>query len=62
MVNNLCTVYNSLNPFCLQEKPFCEVVGLYKDVRRMQIRGEKSQRKEGKKVIRKRASDDAGWW
>lgn len=59
MVNNLCTTYQSLSPFEVQEKTFCEVVALYSDVRRMQIRAE---RKDDKKVIRKRASDDSGWW
>lgn len=37
---------------------FYQVISLYSDVRRMQIRENKPKRN----VIRKRASDDAGWW
>lgn len=48
----------SITPFEIEEKSFESVIDLYADLRRMQIRQEN---KEGK-PIRRRASDNAGWW
>lgn len=46
------------DPIALQEKAYIDVVELYADVRKMQIR----EKQKDKKVVRRRASDDAGWW
>ena len=62
IVNNLCVTYHSINPFRVECEPFHDVISLYSDLRRMQIREENREEKTDKKVIRKRASDDAGWW
>lgn len=53
-----------MDPLMLQYASFFEVVELYADLRRMQIRQEGAEQKPRKKsnVIRRRASDDAGWW
>lgn len=58
MVHNLCSIYKGLTPFEVEEKSYGSIIALYADVRRMQIREEKPK----KDVIRRRASDDAGWW
>lgn len=47
----------------IENEPFHDIITLYSDVRRMQIREGKSKDKGDKdRVIRRRASDDAGWW
>ena len=58
--HNLCTMYAGLTPFVIECESFHNVIELYADVRRMQIREERQ--KNRKHVIRRRASDDAGWW
>ena len=64
MVHNLCSLYPALSPLTIECESFHNVIVLYCDVRRMQIRGESSSNNKNadKKVVRKRASDDAGWW
>ena len=57
IANNLCKEY-SISPFVIENESYHEVVSLYSDVRRMQIRTER----EKNRPIRKQASDDAGWW
>lgn len=42
----------------VERESFYKIISLYSDVRRMQIR----ENKPKSDVIRKRASDDAGWW
>ena len=44
----------------LEREPYKDVIALYADVRRMQIRTEHES--SGDRVIKRRASDDAGWW
>lgn len=61
MGHNLCTIY-SISPFDIDGRRFSEVVELYADVRRMQIREEKNtiQIEKGgrtQKVIRVPAPD-----
>lgn len=53
-----------MDPLLVQYASFFEVVELYADLRRMQIRQEQENTGQKKKsnVIRRRASDDAGWW
>lgn len=49
----------------MQNRSFMEVIELYADLRRLQIRQEEEAEKRPKNksnVIRRRASDDAGWW
>lgn len=50
----------------MQNQSFIEVIELYADLRRLQIRQEEEQEKQKtiKKpnIIRRRASDNAGWW
>lgn len=58
IVNNLCKEYTGLSPFDIECESFHKVIGLYSDVRRMQIR----VNRQTNKPIRRRASDDAGWW
>lgn len=60
MIHHLSTVYHT-NPIDLSEKPYEAVIGLYADLRTMQI-NEKKHKKGGNQVIRRRAADDAGWW
>lgn len=59
--HNLCSMYAGLTPFVVECESYHKVIELYADVRRMQIR-EAKKTKNGKRVIRRRASDDAGWW
>ena len=42
----------------IESESFHDVISLYSDVRRMQIREERRKNQP----IRRRASDDAGWW
>ena len=59
----LATTYPGLTPFEIEQTPLFDVVDLFADLRRMQIReNEKRQEENGEKIIRRRASDDAGWW
>lgn len=58
MEDNLCIRYNGLTPFEIEAKSFDSVIDLYADLRRMQIRQENKENKP----IRRRASDNAGWW
>ena len=58
IVNNLCKEYIGLTPFVVECESYHNVIALYSDVRRMQIR----ENNRASKPIRKRASDDAGWW
>ena len=58
IVNNLCSLYQGINPIQIQREPYVDVIDLFSDVRRMQIRDSKKD----KKVIKRYASDDAGWW
>ena len=56
--------YNA-DPITMQNRSFMEVIELYADLRRLQIRQEEEAEKRPKNksnVIRRRASDDAGWW
>ena len=59
MLHNLCTLYGG-SPMYLEREPYQDVIALYADVRRLQIRTEHES--SGDHVIRRRASDDAGWW
>lgn len=56
--HNLCQLYGGLTPIGLDNQSFKEVIELYADVRRMQIR----EKAKENKPIRRRAADDAGWW
>ncbi|MFQ9050050.1 MAG: hypothetical protein ACLR62_05810 [Coprococcus sp.] len=58
IINNLCVLYPGLNPLTLTKTSYHDVLVMYADVRRMQIR--EAQTKD--KPRRRRASDDAGWW
>lgn len=60
IINNLCVTYPGLNPLTLEDESFHRIISLYADVRQMQIR--EDGKKGKKKVIRRRASDNAGWW
>ena len=54
-----------MDPLLVQYASFFEVVELYADLRRMQIRQEQEsagQKNNKSNMIRRRASDDAGWW
>ena len=62
IVHNLCTLYSGINPLLVENEPFHDIITLYSDVRRMQIRENRGQDPKGNKVVRRRASDDAGWW
>lgn len=53
-------MYQGLTPFVIECESYHKVIMLYADVRRMQIR--EDRQKNRKHVIRRRASDDAGWW
>lgn len=55
--HNLCTTYGGLTPFVVESESYHNVINLYADVRRMQIR-EARQTKGGKRVIRKPAGDN----
>lgn len=50
----------------MQNQSFIDVIELYADLRRLQIRQEEEQEKQKTKkkpnIIRRRASDNAGWW
>ena len=66
----ICREFPSLSPFILEEKEYGEVIGLFADLRDMQIRNEekhpelKQQKgttttnKNGHKVIRRPAGDN----
>nr|DAX71818.1 MAG TPA: hypothetical protein [Caudoviricetes sp.] len=58
IVDHLCKEYSGLTPFTVEETPFYNVIDLYSDIRCMQIR----QTVRQNKPIRRRASDNAGWW
>lgn len=61
--HNLCQLYGGLTPFVVQCESYHNVIMLYADVRRMQIREDRKPKgKDGKKIIRRHASDNAGWW
>lgn len=55
--HNLCTMYAGLTPFTIECETYHNVIMLYADVRRMQIREAKKE-KGGKRVIRRPAGDD----
>lgn len=54
------------DPIMMQNQSFTDVIELYADLRRLQIRQEEEQEKQKTKkkpnIIRRRASDNAGWW
>lgn len=56
VVHQLCKEYPALSPYQLEEKSFCDVIRLYADVRRMQIREKKIN--DPDRVIRRPAGDD----
>lgn len=63
MEHNLSTMYPGLNPIIVERESFIAIIGLYADVRRMQIRETINTPTPGEpRVIRRRAADDAGWW
>lgn len=58
-----------LNPLELQKEAWDDVIELYTDVRKMQVReAEKKEKDAWKENLRKqgyevrRATDDSGWW
>jgi hypothetical protein len=56
VVHQLCKEYPALSPYQLEEKSFYDVIRLYADVRRMQIREKKIN--DPDRVIRRPAGDD----
>lgn len=58
MEDNLCMRYRGWTPIQVEQTSFDSIIDLYADIRRMQIR--QDRKKNG--PIRRRASDDAGWW
>lgn len=60
MSYNLCKEFPAMSPFYLDEKPFCEVVGLYARLRTVQIKEEKEvkKHKQTPEVIRRPAGDN----
>lgn len=64
ILHNLCSTYQGLDPLSLQEKSFFDVIDLYADLRRMQIREQKQMQENTtpQGIPKRRASDDAGWW
>ena len=56
IINNLCNLYQGINPIQIQTESYHDVIMLYADVRRMQIRESKP------KKLKRYASDNAGWW
>ena len=54
----LCKEFPALSPYEIEETPFVDVIRLYADVRALQIREEKENDPNVKRVIRKRAGDD----
>ena len=54
------------DPITMQNQSFTDVIELYADLRRLQIRQEEAQEKQRTQkkpnIIRRRASDNAGWW
>ena len=63
-MHNLCTTYQGLNPLQLEQESFHDVIELYARLRRWQIYEEKitTPDRTASGVLRRRASDDAGWW
>ena len=63
MINyQLCKEFTAFTPFMIEEKEFVEVINLYSDLRRLQIRENKKTKKDKhgnvKKVIRRPAGDN----
>lgn len=52
----LCKEFPALSPYEIEDRTFCEVIHLYSDVRRMQIRDKKN--KDPNRIIRRPAGDN----
>ena len=61
IVFGLCKEYPALSPYELEERSFYDVIALFADTRRVQIREDKHrriERGEEELVIRRKAGDD----
>ena len=62
MVFCLCKEYPALSPFEIDERRFVDVIDLFADTRRLQIRADKEKEfistPDAEKVIRRPAGDD----
>lgn len=58
MTDGLCRYYQALSPFEVLKTSFVEVIELYADVRKKQIRDKRNEKFEDWVP----ASDSAGWW
>lgn len=56
ILHQLCKEYPALSPYDLERKAFHDVIRIYADVRRLQIRQKKLS--DPNRVIRKPAGDD----
>lgn len=54
--HQICKEYPALSPYDIDDRRFTDVIGLYKDVRRMQIREKKAN--DPNRIIRRKAGDD----
>lgn len=55
----LCKEFPAMTPYDVEDKPFCRVIELYADVRRVQIKERKKiETPEKEKIIRRPASDN----
>ena len=57
--SQLCEKYHALSPFDVEQRKYIEIIDLYADVRRMQMREEKVQKilSDPNRVIRRKADD-----
>lgn len=60
---NLCKEFPSLTPLSIEKEGFYDIIDLYIDLRRLQIREETTMEKntkkvKGKKLVRRRAGDN----